>query len=123
MEDSRFWLWWYNQRSGPFTVDRLYRMWKSGDIDNRTPFWSERSKKWLPLLHLLQDMYPDRDRLDQMRQAGITRVKLLDSALAENCDACRKLAGQTCSIDNAPELPPDGCTCSPWCGCLHGAIG
>jgi hypothetical protein len=97
-------------------------MCKSGDINERTPFWSERSQKWLPLLHLLHDMYPIRDRLDQMRGTGIKRVKMLDSVSAQNCDACQKLAGLTYAIDSAPELPPEGCICSPWCGCLHIAI-
>ena len=119
MEDTRVWLWWYNQRSGPFTIARLY------DINNLTPFWSERSKQWLPLLHLLHDMYPDRERLDQMQRAGIKRVKVIGWGPGwedRNCDACRKLIDCTYPIDAAPELPPKDCACTPWCGCLHIAI-
>jgi hypothetical protein len=100
------WLWKDQQRRGPFTVQQVYRMAKRGEINNHTPFWSERSQQWLPLLHLLKDMYPDRDQLDQMRNAGIKRVKVIGSGLDDDCDACRKLTGQLYAIDDAPELPP-----------------
>ena len=119
--DDAHWIW-KAQSKGPLTVQQLYRMVKRGEIDNHTLFWSERRREWLPLVQLLSDMYPDRDSLNQMRRVGITRVKMLASVLAENCDACRKLAGLTYSIDSAPELPPEDCTCFPWCGCLHIAI-
>jgi len=97
-------------------------MWKSGEITNRTRFWSDRSKKWLPLSYLLHDFYPNRDRLDQSRRAGIKRIKIIGSGLDEsNCDRCRNLFG-TYPIDTVPELPPKGCTCNPWCGCITIAV-
>jgi len=115
-----YWLWKDQQRTGPFKIQKLYRMAKRGEIDNHTPFWSERRQKWLPLLHLLCDMYPDRDRLDQMRDVGIKRVKVIGSGL-DDCDACRKLTGQLYATENAPQLPPKDCTCTPWCRCTIAA--
>ena len=106
------------QRSGPFTVQQLYRMAKRGEIDNRTFFWSERSKKWLPLPHLLCDMYPDDDKLNQMRDCGIKRVKVIGSGWNDECDSCRNVIDHTFQIDPAPELPPEGCNCTPWCRCI-----
>ncbi len=119
--DAR-WLLIAEQRSGPFTVQQLYRMAQRGEIDNHTLFWSERSKKWLPLPNLLRDIYPDDDKLKQMRDCGIDRIKVIGSGWDDECDSCRKLIERTFSIDAAPELPPQGCTCIPWCRCLHIAI-
>ena len=123
--DDAHWIIWKKQRKGPFTVQQLYRMVKRGEIDNHTLFWSERRREWLPLVQLLSDMYPHGDRLNQMQRAGIKRVKVIGWGPGweeRNCDACRKLIDCAYPIDAAPELPPEGCMCFPWCGCLHIAI-
>ena len=124
-DDAR-WIRKDEERAGPFTVQQLCRMVERGEIDNRMPFWSERSKKWLPLTHLLCDMYPDDDKLNQRRDCGIKRVKVIGWGPGwdeRNCEACRKLIGRTYPIDAAPELPPEGCNCTPWCGSLILALG
>ena len=59
MEDAR-WLLKEEQRTGPFTVRQLYRMVRRGEISNQTLFWSDRRQKWLTLVHLIDDIYPQR---------------------------------------------------------------
>ena len=115
MNDSR-WLWNDEQHSGPFTIDQLYCMAKRGKIDHRTLFWSDRCHQWLPLRGLIFDVYPS--RLGEMRRAGITRVRVIDSGTGEDCSVCQDLAGRTYPIDAAPTLPAKGCTCVPWCRCI-----
>lgn len=120
MEDSR-WLLKDEQRTGPFTVQQLYRMVERGEIDNHTLFWSDRRQQWLTLVHLLLDIYPPRDGVNQMRGVGIKRVKVIGWGPGwedRTCDACRNLVERVYSIDAAPGLPPEGCSCTPWCGCL-----
>jgi hypothetical protein len=115
MEDRR-WIWKEAGHTESVTVQQLYYKAKHGKITNQTPFWSERVNQWLPLTHLLHDISPDRDRLAKMRESGIEYVKITGSG--DDCDACRKLHQRIYSIDAVPELPPSGCTCNPWCGCL-----
>ena len=54
-----------------------------GEIDNHTLFWSDRREQWLALVNLLDDIYPKRERVDQMRQAGIERVEVLGTGSME----------------------------------------
>jgi hypothetical protein len=115
MEEA-FWIWWYEQQSGPFTMRRLMSMAKEGEIDGDTLFWSDRRNEWIPLRGILQDLYPD--RLDGPRQAGIKWVKFIDSGTGEDCEVCRGLNGKTFPIEAAPAMPPPGCECSPWCRSL-----
>ena len=106
------WLRKNEQRTGPFTVQQLYRMAKRGEIDRHTVFWSDRRQQWLRLAYLLDDIYPTKENLNQMRVAGIKRVKVINTDWndladwANTCDTCRKLNGQIYSINTAPELPP-----------------
>lgn len=122
MKETR-WLWKDDGRSGPFTVQQLYRMVDRKEIDDHTLFWSDWRQQWIPLVYLLHDIYPE--RLDRMREAGIKRVIVIGYGSGweeRNCNACRKLIGRIYLIDAAPIIPPEDCTCSPWCGCSLGAI-
>ena len=121
MEDRR-WIWRSASHKERFTVPQLYRLVKHREIGNLTPFWSERRRQWLPLIHLLHDIFPDSDRLARMRESGIKYVKIIDSGATDDCDACRKLTGRIYSIDATPVLPPPECTCNPWCGCVITAL-
>jgi hypothetical protein len=122
MKETR-WLWKDERRSGPFTVQQLYRMVDRKEIDNRTLFWSDWRQQWISLVYLLHDIYPE--QLDRMREAGIKRVRVIGYGPGwqeRNCDACRKLIGRIYLIDAVPDIPPEDCTCTPWCGCSIGAI-
>jgi len=59
-----------------------------------------------------------KDRLQQMRQAGIKHVKPLASGRSDECPHCRAMSGTVFSIDEFPEYPLEGCTCRPNCGCV-----
>jgi hypothetical protein len=54
-------------------------------------------------------------RLGAMKDAGITRVRLLPSGGKGDCPVCRKLAEKVYSIEELPTIPPRGCTCNPSC--------
>jgi hypothetical protein len=58
------------------------------------------------------------ERLREMKQSGIKRVKPLASGRSDECAYCRGLSGTIFPIEEFPEYPPPGCTCSPGCGCV-----
>jgi hypothetical protein len=97
---------------GIFSIDQLYRMAMRGDINHTSEFWCERQSAWLPLAGIIIDMYPS--RLDQMRDTGFKKVKILGSN-SDDCPACLDLQKNAYPIDEAPTLPPKDCTCIPWC--------
>ena len=115
MKDTR-WLWIDEQQTGPFTVDQLYRMAQREEIGPQTLFWSDHRKQWLPLTGVMLDIEPG--GFQQMRESGIRRAEILDSGTGEDCPACHALTGRTYPIAAVPTLPPDGCTCVPWCRCI-----
>jgi hypothetical protein len=55
-------------------------------------------------------------RLQEMKQTGIKRVKVLGST--ETCPACRAESGKVYAIEAAPVLPHEGCSCERGCVCL-----
>lgn len=119
MNDSR-WLWLDERQSGHFSVDQLYRMAQRDEIGPHTLFWSERRQQWLPLTGIMFDIEPG--EFQQMKECGIFRVEILDSGTGEDCPECHALTGRTYPITSVPELPPEGCTCSPWCRCTIIAV-
>lgn len=56
-----------------------------------------------------------KSRIADMKNAGITMVKFLDSGRGDDCDVCQSLNGKIFSINSPPPLPPPGCTCKPKC--------
>lgn len=57
-------------------------------------------------------------RLQEMKQAGVQRVKVLGSGLPNACSTCKLCNGKTYGIDEVPVLPHENCTCENGCGCL-----
>ena len=74
---------------------------------------------WRPLAGIICDLQPP--RIPEMKAAGITKVKILCSG-GDDCPMCSALVGKTYSIDEVPTVPPDGCTCIPWCRCIEIAV-
>jgi hypothetical protein len=105
---------------GPYSIDKLCRLAKQEAINHRTLFWSDRQQQWLPLTALMFDLHPN--RLEEMRGCGVKFVEVICSGTGEDCIVCRQLTGKTYDIDVAPVLPPDGCTCNPWCRCMFIAV-
>jgi hypothetical protein len=103
---------------GTFKFDALYRARMRGDFDHTAEFFSERKSQWLPLPGLLEDLETTvtmAERVRQMKEVGITKVKLLPGGTKGDCAVCRGLAKKVYPIDHLPTVPPEGCTCKPWC--------
>ena len=75
---------------------------------------SEQEAKWQAQQETLLALAAD--RLQEMKQAGISRVKVLVSPGA--CSTCRTDSGRIYPIDAAPVLPHEGCRCETGCVCL-----
>jgi hypothetical protein len=103
---------------GPYTVERLFRAVMSKEFDHTTEFFSERNKQWFPIVGLLEDYYPIAEKIERMREVGITSVKIVSGGDREDCPACRAIADRIYPIDHVPTLPPAGCMCVPWCCCI-----
>lgn len=96
---------------GPFNLQKIMRMRMRGELGAETEFWSERDKKWKPIAEIMTEV--DAERLRDMREVGILHVAFAGND--EDCLACQALMNKTFPIDEAPTLPPAGCTCVPWC--------
>jgi hypothetical protein len=57
-------------------------------------------------------------RLQEMRAAGINRVKILGCGSPDVCSVCKSANDKVYRIDNAPTLPHENCTCENGCCCL-----
>lgn len=96
--------------------------------------WGCDTSRWLPknldehevnlaaearmlLFHVLE-----RIRLGVMKQAGITRVKVVGSGHPTDCRVCRSASGTKHPIQEAPILPHEGCTCEMGCRCMLCAL-
>lgn len=101
---------------GELSIDRLYRMASRGDIDHTAEFWSEQAQDWRGLAGIIFDLQPP--SLDDMRAAGIAKVEILGSG-SNDCPFCLALQERDFPIDAVPTLPPQGCTCVPWCRCTE----
>ncbi len=64
----------------------------------------------------------NRVRLQEMKEAGIRRVKILSPRNSDDCPTCRSNDGKTYPIDGVPILPHEGCTCECGCRCITIAI-
>jgi hypothetical protein len=103
---------------GAFNIDYLYRARMRGDFDHTAEFFSERKDQWLPLAGIIEDLdstVTAVERLKQFRDIGIWKVKLLGSGGRGDCPLCKALAKKTYKVDQVPTIPPEGCSCNPWC--------
>ena len=106
------------EEQGPYSIAQLYRMATRKEIDYTAEFLSEKTNAWLPLAGIIDDLdttITADQRIQQMKRAGITKVGILGSGANGDCPVCGSLCKETYSIDNVPMLPPEGCTCVPWC--------
>jgi hypothetical protein len=104
---------------GEFSVRQVMRMAERGQINHMAEYWSEKGQEWRRLPSFISDFDDLPDRLPQMKAAGITRVEVLRGD-ANDCPACKEIQ-RVHSIEQAPVLPPLGCTCVPWCRCTLAA--
>jgi hypothetical protein len=104
---------------GSFSIDQLYRMALKGEVDHTAEYWSERQQSWCSLAGIICDLYPS--RVAEMKKSGIAKIEILGSG-EEDCPSCAALQLRIYPIDKVPALPPEGCTCVPWCRCVEIAI-
>jgi hypothetical protein len=104
---------------GSHSIRALDRMATRGEINHTAEFWSETEQAWCPLAGIIFDFSPP--RLDDMRSAGITKVRILGSG-SEDCPACAALQEIVYAIEEVPKLPLAACTCVPWCRCVEIAV-
>ena len=64
---------------GAFKLQKLYRAVTRGDFEKPLEFLSIRTNEWLPLAGILEDFYPTPEKVKQMKEAGFSKVKFLDS--------------------------------------------
>jgi hypothetical protein len=102
---------------GPLSIDKLFRMAKSGDIEPATLFWSEREQEWRAISGIMEDLYPSSEKIADMKSSGIQRCTILGSGTGEDCPACQSVCDKVFTLDEFPGLPPVGCECIPWCRC------
>jgi hypothetical protein len=95
---------------------------ESGEIGPTTLFWSEWKAEWLPLKGLMFDIDEPSDRLADFIDSGISHVQILGSGHDTECAACAGLAERFFRAEVAPTLPPEECTCIPWCRCIYIAV-
>lgn len=120
MSDKRY-LKLEGKKAGPFSLRQIMRMTELGEADYTTEFWARSTKSWQPLSKMLWDFEPC--RVDEMKEAGITKVEVLGTGTGQDCPACLELQGRVFHIDDKPELPPPNCTCLPWCRSMFVAAG
>lgn len=113
-EDLRF-IHYNGETQGPYTPERLMRMRTKGELPDSTLFWSESRQLWLPIAALLNDLERG-TTVEAMLELGFKKVEVLSSGTGDECPACLAIEGVH-NIERAPKLPPDGCTCIPWCRC------
>lgn len=101
---------------GSYTIARLHDAVTSGELNHTAEFFSERKQKWLPVPGIMEDFFPSEERLLQLRDKGITKVKMLESGTQGECPLCKKIGNRAYLIDQVPVIPPEGCQCIPWCG-------
>ena len=109
------------KEQGPHSLDELYRMAKRKEIDHNVEFLSEITDDWLPLVGIMEDFNPSRKKLERLRAIGIKTIGIIGAEYS--CPVCLSLCAKVFPIDNVPALPPEGCTCFPWCRLSIGAVG
>jgi hypothetical protein len=101
---------------GTYTIERLYQARMSGEFDGTAEFFSDRKKEWIPLVRILEDLYPSEDKIQGLRAVNVSKVTILGTGTKGDCPACNALISHVYSIDNVPTIPPADCCCVPWCG-------
>lgn len=112
MPAERYWLWIDEQAAGPFTIAQFGRV---PALTKDTLYWSERHSGWHPVNHLpALEWSDDAERIESCERAGIEWVEYLNAQNGEDCPLCVSMNGRRFRADEAPQMPLEGCTCTPW---------
>jgi hypothetical protein len=102
---------------GEFSIRQVMRMAEKREIDHTAEYWSEKGNEWRRLPSFIMDFDDQPDRVGQMKAVGIKITKVL-GADASDCPVCKALQEKVFAVKETPVLPPEGCTCVPWCRCI-----
>lgn len=100
---------------GKLTLQQAHRMLSRGDISPPIEYFSDRAKAWRPIAGIMFELEPD--RLQDLRNSGFRRVEVAGSG-DEDCEHCAALLDRSFAIEETPKLPPEKCSCIPWCRCM-----
>ena len=115
------WIYKNGEVCGPFTLAELSRMAGEGGINHSTLFFSELQQNWVELVAIREDYRPTSEKLKQFVASGVRKVIFLAAGGPGECDVCAALDCKKFPIAAAPQMPPSGCRCQPWCKSLLGA--
>ena len=112
--EERRWIWVYGPTAeGPYTPAEIRNMIRREEFTPEALYWSEQFKEWRKIRAMMCENH--QENLAELRRAGVKRVEFEDSATGEDCRICSELADKRFLIHDAPDLPPKGCECVPWC--------
>lgn len=114
-KEHSYWLWIDAQQVGPYPVDVIYKMGFAGFVDGETQYFDDAAQTWRPLVALMRGVRWQQS-LSAFAQGGVEHCQTLPSGFAD-CAACHKLTRKKFTISEPPQMPPEGCTCRPWCRC------
>jgi GYF domain 2 len=111
------WLWLDEEQSGPFTPREILDLCRDGYVDRNTLYFEPAVNEWRPLAQLYEE--EKQERLAYLRSAGIGAVQIAGGGQDDECPACRELLDKIFPIADAPIIPPENCTCEPWCKAVY----
>src|SRR5204862_4087705 len=101
------------EQAGPFKPREIIEMSRNGQVDRDTIYFEPAINDWRHLSELYQE--EKAERLAYLRNAGMPAVQFTGGGLNDECPVCRELLDRILPIAEAPAIPPENCTCIPWC--------
>ena len=111
------WLWQEEEQKGPFQLREVLELSRKGEVNRETMYFEPTINDWRPLAQMYVE--EKAQRLAYLRGAGMPAVQIAGGGLHDECPVCRELLDQVFPIDQAPVLPPEKCTCEPWCKAVY----
>ena len=111
------WLWLGDEQTGPFPLKELLILSQNGEVDRNTMYFEPATNDWRPLGQLYHEQKAE--RLAYLRDSGMGAVQIAGGGLDDECPVCRALLDKIFPIAEAPVLPPENCTCEPWCKAVY----
>jgi hypothetical protein len=111
------WLWLGEEQSGPYPLREVLDLSRSGKVNRNTMYFEPAINDWRPLSKLYQEQKAE--RLAYLRDSGMPAVQIAAGGLADECPVCCELLDKVFPITEAPVIPPEKCTCEPWCKMVY----
>jgi len=114
---EEIWLWLGDEQTGPFPAREILDMCRNGQVNRSTMYFEPSIDDWRPLAQLFNEQKSE--RLAYLRGAGMGAVQIAGGGQDDECPTCRALLDQVFPIAEAPSIPPENCTCEPWCKAVY----